>query len=28
MATVIDEDGDILIKTEPVTFQVLRVAGG
>jgi len=28
MATVIDEDGNILIKTEPVTFQVLRVAGG
>ena len=28
MATVIDEDGNILIKTEPVTFQVLRVVGG
>ena len=28
MATVIDEDGNILIKTGPVTFQVLRVAGG
>ena len=28
MATVIDEDGKVLIKTDPVTFQVLRVAGG
>ena len=28
MATVVDEDGKVLIKTEPVTFQVLRVAGG
>ena len=28
MATVIDEDGNILIKTGPVTFQVLRVVGG
>jgi len=28
MATVIDEDGNVLIKTEPATFQVLRVAGG
>jgi hypothetical protein len=28
VATVVDEDGKALIKTEPVTFQVLRVAGG
>ena len=28
MATVVDEDGKVLIKTETVTFQVLRVAGG
>ena len=28
MATAVDEDGKVLIKTEPVSFQVLRVAGG
>ena len=28
MATVVDEDGKVLIKTEPVSFHVLRVAGG
>jgi hypothetical protein len=28
MATVVDEEGTALIKTEPVTFQILRVAGG
>ena len=28
MATVVDEDGNALIKTAPVSFQVLRVAGG
>ena len=28
MATVVDEEGTALIKTEPVSFQVLRVAGG
>ena len=28
MATVVDEDGNALIKTSPVSFQVLRVTGG
>jgi hypothetical protein len=27
-ATVVDEDGNGLIKTEPVSFHVLRVGGG
>ena len=28
MATVVDEGGTVLIKTDPVSFNVLRVAGG
>ena len=28
VATVVDEDGNGLIKTEPVSFHVLRVGGG
>jgi hypothetical protein len=28
IATVVDKDGNDLIKTEPVSFHVLRVGGG